>query len=142
MRSVLCDASVICPWFWEDDEPDLAAARSVLAAAADGHVRPYVLDFTLLEFGNVALRRAGWPAEKTAAAIGEIEAVCAAPVAIERDALLVALSLAARHRLTLYDAAYWAVAQERGTPLVTLDRDLIAAGGGVHPTALLDTGAR
>jgi predicted nucleic acid-binding protein len=141
VRSVLCDASVICPWFWEDGEPELQAARSVLTAAADGELRPYVLDFTLLEFGNVALRRVGWPAKKVVAAIGEVEAVCAAPVAVERDALLVAISLAARHRLTLYDAAYWAVAQERGTPLVTLDRELIAAGAGVHPSALGDTGA-
>ena len=141
MRSILCDASVVCPWFWEDGEHELQAARSVLAAAAAGEVRPYVLDFTLLEFGNVALRRVGWPAQKVAAAIDEIEAVCAAPVVIGRDALLVAISLAARHRLTLYDAAYWAVAQERGTPLITLDRELIAVGGGIHPQALLDTGS-
>lgn len=113
----------------------------MLTAAADGELRPYVLDCTLLEFGNVALRRVGWPAKKVAAAIGEVESLCSAPVAIDRDALLVAISLAARHQLTLYDAVYWAVAQERGTPFVTLDRELIAAGAGVHPSALSDTGA-
>lgn len=35
--------------------------------------------------------------------------------------------LAARHRLTIYDAAYLELARRRGIPLATLDRDLRAA---------------
>jgi len=35
--------------------------------------------------------------------------------------------LAARHGLTLYDAAYLELARRRGLPLATLDRDLRAA---------------
>jgi len=34
------------------------------------------------------------------------------------------LRLAARHRLTLYNAAYLELAQRRGWPLATLDREL------------------
>jgi predicted nucleic acid-binding protein len=37
--------------------------------------------------------------------------------------------LAARHQLTLYDAAYLELAQRRGLPLATLDRELRAAAG-------------
>jgi predicted nucleic acid-binding protein len=35
--------------------------------------------------------------------------------------------LASRHRLTLYDAAYLELAQRRGLPLATLDRELRTA---------------
>jgi predicted nucleic acid-binding protein len=35
--------------------------------------------------------------------------------------------LAARHRLTVYDAAYLELARRRGLPLATLDQDLRAA---------------
>ena len=38
------------------------------------------------------------------------------------------LSLADRFRLTLYDACYLELAQRRGLPLASLDRDLRAAG--------------
>jgi predicted nucleic acid-binding protein len=37
--------------------------------------------------------------------------------------------LGARHQLTLYDAAYLELAQRRGLPLATLDRELRAAAG-------------
>ena len=38
------------------------------------------------------------------------------------------LSLAERHRLTVYDAAYLELALRLGVPLATLDQDLRAAG--------------
>ncbi len=38
--------------------------------------------------------------------------------------------LAARHKLTLYDAAYLELAQRRALPLATLDRELRAAAAG------------
>ena len=38
------------------------------------------------------------------------------------------LSLADRFRLTLYDACYLELAQRRGLPLATLDREMRAAG--------------
>lgn len=38
------------------------------------------------------------------------------------------LQLAERYNLTVYDAAYLELAQRRGLPLATLDRDLGAAG--------------
>jgi predicted nucleic acid-binding protein len=43
-------------------------------------------------------------------------------------AWLSTFSLAQRFSLTLYDACYLELAQRRGLPLATLDRDLRAAG--------------
>jgi predicted nucleic acid-binding protein len=45
----------------------------------------------------------------------------------DRQAWSATLQLATRHRLTLYDAAYLELAQRRGLPLATLDRELRAA---------------
>lgn len=46
------------------------------------------------------------------------------------------LSLAERHRLTVYDAAYLELALRLGVPLATLDRDLRSAGDAVGVTLL------
>ena len=43
------------------------------------------------------------------------------------------------HRLTFYDAAYWAVARERNIALVTADAELLKAGAGVTPTDFIAT---
>ena len=47
----------------------------------------------------------------------------------DRQAWGATVQLASRHRLTLYDAAYLELAQRRGLPLATLDRELRAAAG-------------
>jgi predicted nucleic acid-binding protein len=48
-----------------------------------------------------------------------------------------AARLAERHKLTLYDAAYAAVAQGRSAELVTMDRALLEAKLGVRPSELV-----
>ena len=45
----------------------------------------------------------------------------------DRQAWGATASLAARHRLTLCDAAYLELARRRGLPLATLDKELRAA---------------
>ncbi len=45
----------------------------------------------------------------------------------EKHAWRGTLRLAQKHRLTVYDAAYLELAQRRGLPLATLDRELRAA---------------
>lgn len=46
------------------------------------------------------------------------------------------LNLAAKHRLSVYDAAYLELAQRRGLPLATLDQELRAAGDAIGVTLL------
>jgi predicted nucleic acid-binding protein len=48
-----------------------------------------------------------------------------------------AAALAERHDLTLYHAAYAAVAERSGAELATLDRALLGAGLGSRPTELV-----
>ena len=51
--------------------------------------------------------------------------ISAAGTSLERYAKV--FELAGEYRLSSYDAAYLALAMDRGLPLATLDRDLIAA---------------
>lgn len=56
-----------------------------------------------------------------------------------RQAWIVTFQLAARFRLTVYDAAYLELAQRRGLALATLDHEVRAAAGTLG-IELLDTG--
>jgi predicted nucleic acid-binding protein len=62
------------------------------------------------------------------------------PVAIDEEtasqAWAVTAQLAARFRLTVYDAAYLELAQRRGLPLATLDQELRAAAAALGVTLL------
>jgi predicted nucleic acid-binding protein len=68
--------------------------------------------------------------------LAALREICLSIVCDDED-LTLATGLAAEHGLTLYDAAYAAVAQRRGAWLVTLDRELLAAGLGSSPAELL-----
>ncbi len=50
--------------------------------------------------------------------------------------MLESSDLAERFDLTVYDAAYLELAQRRGSPLASLDRDLRKAGAGLGITML------
>jgi len=65
----------------------------------------------------------------TIEALYELDRVGLTTVEIDRPALLIALDLIERWRLTAYDAIYLALAQSLGAELATFDRTLIAAGG-------------
>lgn len=56
----------------------------------------------------------------------------------DQEELRLAADLAARHDLTLCDAAYAAVAENRGAKLATLERALLEAGLGSRPSALAE----
>ena len=92
----------------------------------------WVPAFWRLEVANVLemnVRRGRHPAAFRDAALADLAAL---PIAVDaetdRQAWGATLRLAARHRLTLYDAAYLELAQRRGLPLATLDRELRVAG--------------
>ena len=54
----------------------------------------------------------------------------------DRQAWGATVRLAARHRLTIYDAAYLELAQRRGLPLATLDTELRGAASAEGLTLL------
>jgi predicted nucleic acid-binding protein len=94
------------------------------------------LDLTLYEVANVVGARGGQP-DAARALIRTIAARCEDRViAVDAELVDSALAIAAEHRLTVYDAAYVAVARARDWTLVSADiADLVSRGLAVAPDA-------
>jgi predicted nucleic acid-binding protein len=133
--SLLLDASV---WLaaLDVDDPLQTAARQLLEAAAAGTATLAALDLTLYEVANVAVVR--W--RSTADAVRLVTLVrLACPDTLERaDAELLreAATIADRHQLTVYAAAYVVAGRRRGWTLVSGDvADLVTPGLAISPQA-------
>lgn len=139
-RDVLADANVVLKWFHEQGEEGVDAARALLDQHRGRAIRVRMLDLTPYEVGNALIRgRAGLDAEQVAIVLQAAREICAA-VTPNDDDLAHAAQLAEAHDLTLYDAAYAAVAQRRGALLATHDAKLLAARLGTLPGDLLAHG--
>ncbi len=137
--SVVSDANIVLKWFHSEGEEEVEAARVLLDAHKERTIALSVLDLTAYEVGNALMRgRAGTSAEQAATVIEALGEVCPA-IRPTPEEMRVASQLAERHDLTLYDAAYAAVAQGRSAELVTLDRALLAAELGSRPSELAET---
>lgn len=136
--SVVSDANIVLKWFHSEGEEEVEPARALLDAHKERTVSLSVLDLTAYEVGNALMRgRAGAGAEQAATVIEALAEVCPA-IRPSPEEMRVASQLAERHDLTLYDAAYAAVAQSRSAELVTLDRALLDAKLGSRPSELTD----
>lgn len=136
--SVVSDANIVLKWFHSEGEEEVEPARALLDAHKERTVALSVLDLTAYEVGNALMRgRAGASAEQAATVIEALAEVCPA-IRPSPEEMRVASQLAERHDLTLYDAAYAAVAQSRSAELVTLDRALLDAKLGSRPSELAD----
>jgi predicted nucleic acid-binding protein len=132
LQLVVADASVVIKWFHAAGEEAVEPARAILEAFARRQIDLVVLDLTIYEIGNVLLRSTGASPEATATVLEALTEICE-PVALRSSERMTAARLARDRQLTFYDAAYAAVAQERGGRLVTMGRELLAADLGVRP---------
>ena len=133
---VLCDASVVLKWFHSRGEEEVEASRSLLDLQRSRGVALAVLDLTAYEVGNALLRGIGAGAAEASAVLAAIDVICPR-LALTRGELADAASIAATNHLTMYDAAYAAVARARHMDLATLDLALLGAGLGDRPSAIL-----
>lgn len=134
---IVVDAAVVLKWFHAEGEEEVPEARALLAAHQARAGALTVLDLTAYEVGNSLLRgRAHAGAAQVAVVLTALAEICPAarPSAGE---LRLAAELAEEHRLTLYDAAYAAVARNRGARLATLDAALLHAALGERPSDLV-----
>lgn len=133
------DASLALAWHFEDEGSE---ATDALLARTIGE--PVVVPSHWLgEVANAALvgeRRGRATIEQTARFRGRL-----AGIAVETDdaprghMFERILPLARAHGLTVYDALYLELAERRGLPLATLDRDLARAARQVGVTVLGDS---
>jgi len=131
---LLLDSSVWLAWARAVDEPHHAAATAIVTRSARGEVELRLLDLTAYELGNVVVRAWKQPRRIARLVVDAALDICATPplvptAAERRDAH----ALAEQHGLSVYDATYAAVAQERRLTLVSGDRQLLRAGLATAP---------
>lgn len=135
---VVSDASVALKWFHAAGEEEVDAARTLLEHYARQQIGLQILDLTPYEVGNALLKgRAVVTAERVSIVLEALAEICP-QVSPSTAELRAAAELAEQHGLTLYDAAYAAVARARGAELVTVDRQLLRSGLGRTPSSVVD----
>jgi predicted nucleic acid-binding protein len=136
-KELFSDASVALKWFHAEGEEEVEPARTLLEHYGRQAIRLVVLDLTPYEVGNALLRgRARVAADRVAVVLEALADICP-QVAASKHELREAATLAERHGLTLYDAAYAAVARTRKAELVTLGEALLQSGLGRRPSAVV-----
>lgn len=126
---LVLDSSVTVAWYLPDEHTD--ATRRLLDQV--GEIGALVPLHWQIEVGNallLAMRRRRISPERRNEALEQLTKL---QLTVDGHTLervwTDSLALADAYRLTLYDACYLELAQRRGLPLATLDRDLRAAGG-------------
>jgi predicted nucleic acid-binding protein len=125
--SLVLDSSATAAWIYSEEITP--AIRHVLTlVTTNGAWVPALWKLEIANILEMGVRR-----KRTTAAFRDATLADLALLPIQLDpetdmhAWAATLRLAARHRLTLYDAAYLELAKRRGLPLATLDADLRAA---------------
>lgn len=140
MTPIVLDGSAALAWCFED-ETTPAVRRLFARVEAGGALVPPIFPLEVAN-GLIMGERRGRVQPDTIN--GLLAALGALPIEIVRwddQWLQVAtVEVARRERLTAYDASYLSLAIERGMPLATMDRALLAAGirRGVEIFPLLD----
>lgn len=127
MREAVLDASVVLKWFHRAEEVHAEEAGALRGDFEAGELRVIAPPLLWLEIINVAARRWHWDSsqlEALAAALSDLgfELVEPEPEAIARWA---------GRGLTAYDAAYVAVAEETGAPVITDDAQICRLATGL-----------
>jgi predicted nucleic acid-binding protein len=131
--SLVLDSSVALAWVYSEETTP--AIREVLNRVTSGGA--WVPSLWRLEVANIleiGVRRGRTDAAFRDATLADLALLpIQTDVETDRQAWGATLILAARHKLTLYDAAYLEAALRRGLPLATLDGELrrAAAAEGV-----------
>lgn len=127
MPGLVLDCSIVAAWLLPGQKND-AIDRILTRVAEEGALVPGVWRIEVLNMLLMAERRrriAGSDRARALAIVGQL------PIDVDLEtsdrAWAETASLAARFRLTAYDAAYLELAHRAGLPLATLDDDLRAA---------------
>ncbi len=128
MTGLVADCSAFLPLCFEDESSTVADAMLV-EIASKGALVPAIWWYEIRNVLVVNERRGRietGQSDDFLNLLGRLPIV----VVLDDDATGV-VDLARRYRLTVYDAAYLALARSRGLPLVTLDRKLADAARGI-----------
>ena len=130
LRELVLDASVVLKWLRTKGEGDVEHALNLHAEYERGDLVVTVPPIHELELLNVAARSWHFEAWRLIELAGVIEGF---GFSVRRPSLARVAEWAAKG-LSSYDASYVALAEERGTTVVTADRRLAAVAGSFAST--------
>ena len=130
------DASILAPAL-ADDGPDGDRARARLRG--ESLVAPEVIDLEVTSLLRRGVRIGSLDGRRAEFAVADLAAL---PLQRVSHARLVTRCWALRENLTVYDAAYVALAEALGAVLVTADRGMARAPGSTCAIELMQPAAR
>jgi predicted nucleic acid-binding protein len=127
LKRIVLDASVAISI--ARDEAEGPAAQAAISGWTQGGARIMVPSHFWLEVVNALVRRYGWAGADVLRSIHDLDLHGIETVDLDRAAVVLAIDLTERHRLSSYDAAYLALAIVVDGFLATFDVALAAAAG-------------
>ena len=121
--TLVVEVSIAAAWVMPDE--DSAAADAILhRMAAEGGVAPGLIWHELRNILLMAARRGRLSEAEVVPSLLRLRRLPLESVDMAAGGDAGVVAIAARHRLTAYDAAYLALAQNRSLPFATADRAL------------------
>ncbi|MFN8520566.1 MAG: type II toxin-antitoxin system VapC family toxin [Chloroflexota bacterium] len=124
-HAIVCDASVAIAWLLEEAAPTWV--EGLREPVAERRLDVMVPTLFWLEVGNRLMREPEVADEQVLEGVLRLEALGIETVEMDRPLRVMAVQLARRHRLSIYDAVYLALAETSDLPLATLDGRLADA---------------
>jgi len=125
--NLVLDSSAVLAWLL-DEEAGEAMTAAMTRAAILGAIVPSLWFYEIANGMQMAVRRKRIDAKYRDDALARLHRLRITADALSEDVVWTAsLSLAERHGLTVYDAAFLELAQRRRLPLATLDASLASA---------------
>jgi len=124
------DTSVVLKWF-RQDETGAEEALALREAYLDGALSIAVPDLLLYELGNVLRYKPDLDSDAVGAAVESVLAMGLSWHAVTQERLIRAVEIAFAHDVTVYDAAFVALAEELRADFVTVDERLVRQVPGI-----------
>ena len=122
-ESTVLDSSVVLKWF-RKDEIWRDSALQMRQTYLDGHMLIYVPDLLIYEIANVLRYKPDLTDQQVQEALDSLYDLHIKIVEISQEMIKGAIRLAYSYGITVYDAAFMALAESLKAPFVTADEKL------------------
>ncbi len=123
--SFVIDTSVVLKWFLQAGEAQVAEARQLRGLYLRGECLLCVPDFLFLEVANALTAGHRTKPDKVKNALANLNAIDLQVEPLRKSTLSQAVDLAVSLGVTVYDSYFLALAEQRGSKLVTADEKFL-----------------